>query len=533
MLRQLFIFHNQKLVFNHSLALALGENELVAVLDVIKSYIIMPMPGKTFHLGRKTCQIFHRGLKTTYFILVTDLIDTLEYIDEKFKSIILKFNELFPNPSELTESSSLKSEFLEYIYNIQKDLHSKIAIIGPLNSGKSTLYNMLKSGEEKSRMGYAMTSSIQIDDLYFDLWDYTLTDNFSPMLNSFIGSADLIIFLFDSSSYNMNVIDHFKNLIKTGGRFSKTIIMANKRDLISEEEFEIIKKETNISDLKTISLIEQDAKSNLLQLVKEGLNLKKKSEVNFDDLINEAKKLQMEGKISAAIEKYENIIKISEEVQNFMDLDDLEKEINELKEKQIKEKKRLEIKKKFSGPEQIKFTQKILVKNLPTKEPTKTRPPQKPTVRSQPKAAISKPTPAKIPPIKNQGLAQNIKRDLLKLKLEDVKINISKQVSKPKNPVEITKVETSLKPVKIKNGTNNLKIQIEQPSTPPGEIPTEQLDNSKQLQKMIEERGSALNSELCKEFIKKLEESLEEPITINEIKIAVDNFCTEEKDLFS
>ncbi|MFX1287475.1 MAG: hypothetical protein ACFFFY_02800, partial [Promethearchaeota archaeon] len=95
MLRQIHIFHKNNCIYNHTYALAFGDDELNNVIKIIQSYIDMPMIGKTFqkHVSEHF-QIFHRSERDMLFLFITDLVDTLEYIDPIIESTIEKFNEL-------------------------------------------------------------------------------------------------------------------------------------------------------------------------------------------------------------------------------------------------------------------------------------------------------------------------------------------------------------------------------------------------------------------------------------------------------
>jgi len=96
MLRQIHIFHKNECIYNHTYALALGDDELNNVIKIIQSYIDMPMVGKTFHRPvSEHFQIFHRSEGSALFLFITDLVDNLEYIGPTIENTIKKFNELF------------------------------------------------------------------------------------------------------------------------------------------------------------------------------------------------------------------------------------------------------------------------------------------------------------------------------------------------------------------------------------------------------------------------------------------------------
>ncbi len=542
MLRQIYIFHNQKLIFSHSLALGIGREELKNVIGLIESYLIMPMPGKTFHRPLSHLQIFHRGLGSIYFLIITDLVDTPDYIDEILKKIINKFKELFPNPVDVKESSPLKSKFLKFLYEIQKNLHSKIAIVGPLNSGKTTLYNILKADEERIIIDFAKSSLIQIDNLSFDIWDFQLQENFSLLLSKFIGGSDLILLLFDSKNFNLKLIDHFLNLIKKDSKFSKILVIANKSDLIRDEDFEGIKSIINFPNIKSLSLISKNAKSNLIQLIREGLNLKKHLPSNFEKLINEAEKLSIEGDITVSIERYGGLIKISNELQDFTYINALQEKLEDLKvrkQKQIEEKKQLQRKKKYSVPDQIKFTQKILVKDLPKKDSSIIETPQKPTLTAYPK-----PSPKRITPIKPKTSVQASKAKRLTLRPEDIKLNIKlttkktetfqKQVDKPKIQIKKIHIKNSLKPIKFTNHVKSITNHIKELTTPAEKTASiQKFDFSKELQKLIIQKDTNLSLELCRTFIEEMLNSLKKPLTLEDLKIAAKYFYQIESGILS
>ncbi|MHA2288650.1 MAG: hypothetical protein ACXABG_07675, partial [Promethearchaeota archaeon] len=146
MLRQIHIFHKNECIYNHTYALALGDNELNNVIKIIQSYIEMPMIGKTFQRPvSEHFQIFHRSNGEMLFLFITDLVDSLDYVGPTIERTIAKFDELFSSPDEINTSTNLKREYIDFLREQQYELHSKIAIVGPYNSGKTLLFNMFKS----------------------------------------------------------------------------------------------------------------------------------------------------------------------------------------------------------------------------------------------------------------------------------------------------------------------------------------------------------------------------------------------------
>ncbi len=480
MLRQIHIFYEKKHIFTMSYAFALGNEDLKKVTEVIQTYLDMPIPGKILHRPVANYQIFHGGIGSSYFLFIADLVDSLNYVTKILKKIMNKFKEVFPNPENFKESSEIKTEFLNFLKNIQHELHSKIAIVGPNNSGKTTLYNMIRSGQERAIMNFARSSFFLIDDLSFDIWDFQLKDNFSLLWNKFFSGSDLIILLFDSSNYNLNVINQFLTLQKTESKFSRLLIVANKRDLVKDEEIEKIKKNLKISNLKELSLIDSDARVNINFFIRETLSLKKVLPQNFEELLKIAENLASQGNSVAALVKYKELLNTCNKYQDYSHVKDIKKKIEEIQLKLEKDKlsrKEIYTKKGFEVPAWIKSSKKIEVKALPTR---KSQIPSK---------------PLRIPP---KPLEKAVKPQRLILTPKDIKISI-KRLEKPKKKKVIKPLLT----------TENLK---------------EFSDFVNAIQILIEQKGTSLSQNLCREYIIEMQKSLAGPITLEDLKFAAESF---------
>ncbi|MFX1256830.1 MAG: Rab family GTPase [Promethearchaeota archaeon] len=522
------IFNKGTVLISHAYASALNK-VLENIIDIIYSYIIMPIPGKTLHRPISNYQIFHRGVRNIYFLFITDLIDEIDIVEKILLKIINTFKEFFPNPDYFNESNPLKSEFLKLLNQIQKELHSKIVIIGPTNSGKTTLYNMLKNDQEKSIRDFAKSASFTIDNLTFDIWDFQLKDNFSFKWSKFIGGADLIVLLFDSKDFNLTLFNHFIKLVKNNGKFSKLLIIANKQDLVSKEEFKEIKSKINNPSLKKISLISPEAKSTINQLIRESLNLKKLMPSNFRNLIKEAESLDLKGNILAAIAKYKELINISNECQEFGYLNTFERKLKLLTIK----KKEIERRKKFSAPKQIHFKKKISVKELPKANAFISSASKK---GSSKKILINSSKPSSktqtinrnrpLEQVKKPSNQNKIQKKIV-LSPEDIKIKLKSYIAKKSNVKKNDSKNTFKKidlieSLKIYNQVKNVSEEI---------VKDNIVDFSKKLQKMIIETGSDLSLALCEKFIDKMLIDLKKPLTFEDIKVATEIFANKEKNL--
>ncbi|MGV9206288.1 MAG: ADP-ribosylation factor-like protein, partial [Promethearchaeia archaeon] len=368
MFRQLIIFHKGDVIFNYTLAKGLGMEELGKVQEMLENYIEVPSPGKTFKQPISDHMIYHQGKGNLYFIFVADLVDKLDYFQESISAIIKKFKTNFPIPETVNESPEERAKFVAYLYETQKSLLSKIAIMGAKGAGRSTLFNLLKSENQSPIMNFALKSSIKIDKLYFELWDFQLDDNFSLLWSKHIGGSDLIIFVFDASNYKLKVLNYFLDLAKKESKYSKLLILANKVDLIDEETLVHIKNELEIEEINPVTLKAPDAEDKIKNYIRDALDFKRKLPDNFQDLRKQAKNLENEENLKSAIQKYEELLQIANNFQNFSYVQKFEDKLEQLKkrrDRQIELQKELKRKKKFSAPDQKKFTGKIKVKSLP------------------------------------------------------------------------------------------------------------------------------------------------------------------------
>ncbi len=499
MLRQLHVFHKGEQIYNYIYAMALGDEELENVKRTIKSYIDMPLPGKTFQKPLGEFQLFHRTLGNALFLMITDLVDNREHVEEILKLISKKFKESFPDLNALKKTDFNLKEFEKFLQDMQYELHSKIVVVGPVNSGKTTLFNMLKSNDEKNIMNFAKSSIFQIDSLKFDIWDFQLKDNFSLLWSKFISGADLILLLFDLSNYHLRVISHFMDLYRNEGKFSKILIIGNKRDLVNKGDIKLIQNELGIPEFEEISLTEPDIKGKLIQLISEIMKLRKSLPSNFEELKKKAEDAKAEGNLVLAMSKYKELITICNMFQDFTYVASFKQSLKELQKKLEDEKKvrhEIESKKKFEIPGQIKFTKPVTVKPLPL---------DKSKIRPEITPKISKP---------------EIEKNELKIK--ESKIGKLTLFKPSKDQVKGEK--DVLKPEDIKVET--LTSSSEQKETIEEETPSKEFP--KVLKELIEKKGSTLSLKLCEHLINQLQTTLGRTLTLQDVETAAEIFIKQE-----
>ncbi|MFW9896890.1 MAG: ADP-ribosylation factor-like protein [Candidatus Thorarchaeota archaeon] len=518
MLRQIHIFYNREHIFVKDYAIAFGNTELRNIQDTIDKYMRMPVPGKIINRKVSNFQLFHKGIDDLYFLLVTDLIDSLHYIEEVMEKIISKFQDHFPTPLKIKDPSSEKNNFVNFLNQLQKDLHSKITIIGPTFAGKTTLYNLLKGDEEESVMDFATSATIKIEDLYFELWNFRLKDNFSNLWPKIIRGSDLVILLFNLANYNLKILDHFMNMYKIENNLAKLLIIGNKRELVDDDDIRRIKNELNRVDFKEISLNTPDAKSQIFDFIKESLGLKEGLPPNFEDSIKEAERLEAMGNQLQALAKYRDLIKISSAYQDFEHIKQFEQKITDITVK-LKEQKQLrreiEKEKAFEIPKEIEFKKKIKVKPLPStaetvvlfqKEETEEELPPPPKKLTSDMISFQKleSKPSEFKSFKPEDDSSILKKPIIPIKSTD---------EKPKT--------TGVKmPMELFTPHEDLKIETKK---------VENVNFIEELHRMISEKGSSLSLKLCEHLITDLAKSLGRAITFKDVKLAAEFFVKQEQ----
>jgi GTPase SAR1 family protein len=517
MLRQIHIYKKDERVFTYTFALSLGTEDLENLFEVIESNTNMRVAGKTLHRTLSEYQVFHRSSQDYYFILITDLIDKLDYIEDIFEKLIKKFEEHFPTLEKLAQSEDRREEFIEYLYDLQAELHSKISIIGPMGAGKTTLYKMLTDRKkERNIMNFAKSSILSLYELKFDVWDFQINDNYALLWSKFVSGSDLVIFVIDASNINLKILKNFVDLKKKEGNLSKSIVIANKMDLVSDDNVVAsLEKDLNLSNILPITLENSDAKEKVFSRISNVLKIKKKIPDEYEDLLKEAQKIEETKNWGKTIAKYKELIRYLNKYQDFNEINKLTEKVKDLEKKlkrQAEIRKKIEMKKKFAPPSQIKFDKKVKVKSF-SKARGKPRVDGVPSKNSSEKVEHEDPkeplSEIKTPQPEKPGL---------KLKASDIKINLS--------VLRNTQQKIKSKIHSKESLTDANKEQDEQKPEEKYDSIDDVPDKAVLLQEMIESRGSSLSLKLCNQFIKEMDESLDRDINLNDLKVAADNFLS-------
>jgi len=245
-------------------------------------------------------------------------------------------------------------------------------------------------------------------------------------------------------------------------------------------------------------------------IISKTLKFKERLPIDFPEMINQAERLELEGKFVLSIVKYKEMIKICDQYQDLSYIQTFKDKVKEIQskiEEQTQLRKIRESKQKFKVPGRISFSQKPMVKSLPTSQ---TR-------------DFTEPIAPEIPPIKKQNdISQETSQieDLTLFTKEDKKKN---QFLTP-DDIKI-KIKPKRKEIKPDKPKENITFIIEK-STHNKAISN--VDYPSELQKLIEQNGSSLSINLCKQLITDLQTALSRSITSEDLEMVADVFVKNE-----
>ncbi|MHA1718439.1 MAG: ADP-ribosylation factor-like protein, partial [Promethearchaeota archaeon] len=307
MLRQVFIFYKNEIIFQYFFAKAYDKEALEIVLKKrLITYITNPIENKILSRPLLDFQSHFVFINGVFFLFVTDMADRPKIIAKEMERASKLFLKNFPDPLKIKESSPEKEEFTIFIKETHYYLHPKISLIGSLGAGKSTIVEILN--QEKSHgkkiMDFAFYYRIQMGEIYFDLWDFITRDDFSPLWNNFVRGSDVIFFVIDGSNLNDEKIKFFTNLKRREGKYSNWAIILTHSDSPNflhapnlKEKYNYL-KDVNIYE---INLTDSNVLRDLSLIFIKTIGLKESLPPEFRTLLVQANNLVAEEKLSESI----------------------------------------------------------------------------------------------------------------------------------------------------------------------------------------------------------------------------------------
>lgn len=383
------------MIYSYLFGTAFSSETLVQVKETLSDFIKDPVEGTIFSRPLFNFQAVYGNIQKLFFLFVADQSDRPEYVKEVIRPTATKFVEIFPNiPGSLKDTEKQKI-FEQYLLEVHKNLHPKIALVGPLGAGKTTLAQVIQAQgtTERPIMNFGKIYTIQIGKLTFDLWDWIFPDMFSPLWNNFVRGSDVILVVIDSTLEGVNGIGQFQSLHQREAKNARIAVLCNKQDILGVLTPEYIKDQTGLTTYG-ISAKNPTARFQFSVILEEILDLKKPLPAEFKQLVISANDAIGKEKYENAIPDLEKLVVIAKEYLEMGYCQTFQDKLALMKQKFEEKKKHDEIEaRKIKAPETHTFTQRVEVKALapkPVPGPQKLIQTQSPS----PKPAIFTPVPS-------------------------------------------------------------------------------------------------------------------------------------------
>ena len=124
-------------IFSFFFAKAFDNATIGQLLETkLKGFITSPTEGKAFSKPISKFQAHFLMEKGVFFLFISDMADRPNVIAKEMKRAATLFHKNFPNPTDINTDSQEKQEFTTFIKETHYYLHPKLALLGPLESGK-------------------------------------------------------------------------------------------------------------------------------------------------------------------------------------------------------------------------------------------------------------------------------------------------------------------------------------------------------------------------------------------------------------
>jgi signal recognition particle receptor subunit beta len=371
MLRKAIIFRvdndKEEQIFEHTFARSFDPEQYATVLARLKGFFLSPLEGKPTNKPFFNYQVHYLCSKSIYFIFITDNSDRPKAIAKELESTARMYHKLFQDPKNPNLNPEKIEEFKQFLQETHTLLHPKIALIGPIGAGKTTICHSFDIEVEPTKiMNFGEVYQVKIQGLYFDLWDYVLNDDFSPLSSKVATGADLILVVINAADLNDKKDLYFINTAKREEKFSRIGYLITHTDLPNAKLPEEIKAMYKIeNNVHVITPIEESAAVSMESIISEILDLKLPLPAEFRLFLIGANNAVEKEDYKTAIELLTKAIDLCKEYQDTTHVPMLEEKIKELTIKQKEQKEREEREKsKITAPTMRQFGGKVTVASL-------------------------------------------------------------------------------------------------------------------------------------------------------------------------
>jgi len=322
MLRLIFILKNGNIIYQYQFGDTLEESYLYDLYNLIRTDINENIKHEEYFKYRISyladCSL------NLVFIFMTSFGIRIEDIERELnickKEILNLFIDVLKNNNSDIKDN-IFNDFEPILYKIHKNLKPKVSLIGFAGVGKTTIRKLIKAEEipnEHSATINVDSSTIKVGKLYYSLWDFAGQKQYHHLWNTLIKGSDVVLIITDSTRENVEKSKVFTNFIEKEAPFAEYAIIANKQDLEGAlNPLEIKNMFGNGANVYPMIAIDQSNREKMIEIMADVLGIN--TEVSpllkplfaRDSLIDEAERALKEGYLEVALEKFQEIVKLS------------------------------------------------------------------------------------------------------------------------------------------------------------------------------------------------------------------------------
>ncbi|TXT65653.1 MAG: Small GTP-binding domain protein [Promethearchaeota archaeon] len=278
MLRQIYIYRKDKLLYYRKFGKAVSEKNLDSILEQLEKESLGKNPNKmnTYIYFRYRISYLTDTELNLIFIFITGLTDNPENVEKELIICKKEFLNIFGEIIQKNRYDELTFQVFDPTTDlIHKNLRPKISLVGFSGVGKTTITRLIKAEEIPMKHIPTITgdiATIKIGKLHFHLWDFAGQEQFSYLYESFIKGSDAVLLITDSSLENVEKSKFFLELINEQAPNAHTSVIANKQDLddaLPPEDIE------GILGLKAYSMIaiDSDNRDKMIKIIADILEM--------------------------------------------------------------------------------------------------------------------------------------------------------------------------------------------------------------------------------------------------------------------
>jgi len=324
MLRQIYIIHDGKIIYERSYGKALSIEDLNSILPNLIETVFSRLGEEqgSWDYFKFKLNFLANNEKKLLFILVTGLSDDFTRIRTELLKLAKEFLNLFQESIGSGLDNTILTLLDPLMDGIHRNLKPKISLVGFSGVGKTTITQLILAREIPLQHVPTITgevATVKIGKLIFLLWDFAGQEQFSFLWNKFIQGSDAVLLISNSTLENLEKSKFFLELISEEAPHAYSAIIGNKQDLPDSVPVDEIER---IMGVKTYSMIaiEPNNREKMIKIIADILDMSPevspllKPIIERDGLVKEAQIALENGDFHSAAQKFERIADICLEI---------------------------------------------------------------------------------------------------------------------------------------------------------------------------------------------------------------------------